>query len=648
MAYLTVYAHDTTPELWATAKYTIGLGRLPDAIEPRVKQKVNGDWSLSLKYPIGGQNYSLLQMDRLICAEGQLYRIGSLEKQEGSSGRYLQVEAPHIMYDLQNSEISNIETSETDPDGITQETALALILDGTPFTVGTVDAITLDYLDILQKSSFWALKEQVLGLWGGELDPDNWTINIRSAVGSASRNYPIRRGRNIKGITYKETLDGLVTRLHVSGYGGATFEDINDGKDYIDSANISNYAFVREGRVEFPDDDLSADLMAKAVAHLATVDIPQVEYTIDLVSLKRSAEYALYAPLEAFNLGDTAQIHHDFFDVDISARAMELERDPVTGDNVRVVLGSYRKDLYKSLSDAAHAADTVATVTDNRGYVRGSKLRGAINTMVSNLMASGSYTNASVLGSQGYLLENTNEASVDYGAVYIGPNIIAFAKEKDGDNSWIWRTFGTGAGITADEITAGTLNAERLAVGSITEQLLSEDVGAAIQKVSEHQTTLETHEASIIARVQEIVSLQEAAAANGVSLTDLYSKYADVKLLADGLYIKVGSTELDDTLSDKITAIANIQAGLAAYKLLQEAVFSFETIGFRVGDPAKANVLINPDAGVLIADQNGVVTTQVSDSLVTVRAVKAEDYVQIGGFQFTSAADGRMSLKWLG
>lgn len=637
-----------TPELWATAKYTHGLGRLPDVMEPRTSLVINGDMSLTFRYPLNGVGFDLIQHERLVCAEGQLYRIRDIEQFEDTGIPHAKIFALRLFYDLQNNEIPNIETSETDPDGITQTAALTLILSGTSFTVGTVDAITLDYLDILQKSSFWALKEQVLGLWGGELDPDNWTINIRTAMGSATRRYPIRRGRNIKGINYQESLDGLITRLHVSGYGGATFEDINDGKDYIDSANIASYAKVYEGRIEFPDDDLAADLMAKAVAHLATVDVPQTKYKADLVSLKRSAQYALYAPLETFNLGDTAVIHHVLFNVDIVARAMELERDPVSGDNVNVTLGNYRKDLYKSLSDASQAADTVAAVTDNRGYVRGNKLRGAINTLVANLLASGSYTTAQVIGSKGYLLENTNEASVDYGAVYIGPNIIAFASTKDGNNAWIWRTFGTGAGITADEITTGTLNAERISSLSITQEKLAENVSQAIDMVADHQISLEQNSEAILLRAAEIVSLQEQLANGETSIEELYAKYAEVKLIADGLFITVGSTELDESLADKITAIASIQAGLAAYRVQQEAVFSFETIGFRVGDPAKANVLINPDAGVLIADQNGVVTTQVSDSLVTVKAVKAEDYVQVGGFQFVSAADGRMSLKWLG
>lgn len=43
--------------------------------------------------------------------------------------------------------------------------------------------------------------------------------------------------------------------------------------------------------------------------------------------------------------------------------------------------------------------------------------------------------------------------------------MIANGKTPDGD--WNWRTFGTGQGFVADEITSGFLSAERIRAGSI-------------------------------------------------------------------------------------------------------------------------------------------------------------------------------------
>jgi phage minor structural protein len=182
-----------------------------------------------------------LQQQRLICAEGQLYRINGIEKVDSVDGRVWQVDAEHIIYDLRDcDEIINIETAENPATevGVTQAAALGLILAGTPFVVGTVsNTETLDHLEVLQTAPFTVLKEQVLAKWGGELWPDNWTVNILAQCGQ-DRRYPIRRGRNLNGITYKESTKETVTRLHVKGYEGVTFEAINGGKDYIDSPHI--------------------------------------------------------------------------------------------------------------------------------------------------------------------------------------------------------------------------------------------------------------------------------------------------------------------------------------------------------------------------------------------------------------------------
>ncbi|HHX23485.1 MAG TPA: hypothetical protein GX723_05675, partial [Thermoanaerobacterales bacterium] len=79
------------------------------------------------------------------------------------------------------------------------------------------------------------------------------------------------------------------------------------------------------------------------------------------------------------------------------------------------------------------------------------------------LYASGSYSNAVVNDKAGILFENTNQSSPDYGAMYIGPGIFAIASEKNADNSWNWKTFGTGQGFYGSELVAESVTANKLA-----------------------------------------------------------------------------------------------------------------------------------------------------------------------------------------
>lgn len=52
------------------------------------------------------------------------------------------------------------------------------------------------------------------------------------------------------------------------------------------------------------------------------------------------------------------------------------------------------------------------------------------------------------------------------------------ANGKDSNNQWIWRTFGTGEGFTADEIVAGFISAERIEAGTIAVSKLVSTAGA--------------------------------------------------------------------------------------------------------------------------------------------------------------------------
>ena len=118
---LAVYPGDLTPSGWETAKLGHGLGLLPDAIQPRIRKTINGDWCLTLRYPLHGRGAELLRPDRLILAQGQLWRVLRLAREDGGGIRALSVEAPHLAYDLRDSVIENIETAENPDtlDGIT-------------------------------------------------------------------------------------------------------------------------------------------------------------------------------------------------------------------------------------------------------------------------------------------------------------------------------------------------------------------------------------------------------------------------------------------------------------------------------------------------------------------------------------------------
>lgn len=511
MAIMTLHSNKLTRAEWEAQGQQTAIMSLPKAISPVVKED---EYSLSFDYPLGTPADNELRNDCIVCADGQLYRIHSVQIDDKQHPLRMRVQAKHILYDLEHKDIVNIETSETTPGGIPQLEALNLILQGTPFTSGIVDTdVVLDYLDILQKDALWALNEQVLALWGGELEVDNWTISIRKQRGQ-DNGVHFRQGKNIKGINYLESIDEVITRLHVKGYKGQTFENINDGKDYIDSSYKDSYGVIREGYVTFSDDDLPAVLMQKGIEYLKTVEVPKVTIDVDLPKLQESTLYGFYKELEIVRLGDTITLHHAILPGDVSIRVTGREHNPVTGNNLRLTISNDNNNLYTLLARANQNNDIIKAITNRKGFVRTESLRGVIDLLTTQIMASGNYTNAEVIKDKGALFENNNPNSQDFGAMYIGPGIFAIANSKKTDGSWDWRTFGTGNGFVGSEIIAGTITGDKLTAGAVTADKIHANAIQS-QHIDSNTITAEHISPAVFTRVAEN--------ATGQQLTILFS-----------------------------------------------------------------------------------------------------------------------------
>lgn len=151
--------------------------------------------------------------------------------------------------------------------------------------------------------------------------------------------------------------------------------------------------------------------------------------------------------------GGTTPLYH--YNVAVSTTAgtgfrpvLEVDNDPPTISGVDENLGvkSSTFDIPYTIDDF-NSTDTL-TVTE--------KLQGNINTaknMVLNSTGTVKFTD------QGILIHDQPSESNSSWAMRLNSTGFAIANGKNADGSWNFRTFGTGKGFTADEITAGTLEA---------------------------------------------------------------------------------------------------------------------------------------------------------------------------------------------
>ena len=122
-----------------------------------------------------------------------------------------------------------------------------------------------------------------------------------------------------------------------------------------------------------------------------------------------------------------------------------------------------QKQLLNKVSTNSEYWDRIIAATSALGNILTNKLDGSINTALN-----------SIAGSEGrmywedgkFICRDGKTDAESTMAMLLSPAGFMIANSKLDDGNWNWRTFGTGAGFTADEIIAGTLRA--IAIESVS------------------------------------------------------------------------------------------------------------------------------------------------------------------------------------
>lgn len=122
-----------------------------------------------------------------------------------------------------------------------------------------------------------------------------------------------------------------------------------------------------------------------------------------------------------------------------------------------------QKQSLNKVSSNSDYWDRIIAVTSALGNILTNKLEGSINTALN-----------SIAGSEGrmywedgkFICRDGKTDAESTMAMLLSPAGFMIANSKLDDGNWNWRTFGTGAGFTADEIIAGTLRA--IAIESVS------------------------------------------------------------------------------------------------------------------------------------------------------------------------------------
>lgn len=238
----------------------LGLGVLRDATSCTVKEELNGEYSLSMQYPISGSNFEKLIENRIIYVkpnpydEYQPFRIYSISRPIGGT---VTVTAYHISYDL-NGVVCQPFKGGSLLDTITK---IQNNIDDTRFKFVNGHAVDDKYYRTYQITTPTNVKailssddEAVCGEDGYdcELKYDKWVVRILGHRGS-DRGEEIRYAKNMTDLTQEITTENLCSAVYPYYHKESTSSDSSSTEDGFTKVYIVGTKPYQDGWFSFEE-----------------------------------------------------------------------------------------------------------------------------------------------------------------------------------------------------------------------------------------------------------------------------------------------------------------------------------------------------------------------------------------------------------
>ena len=297
---------------------------LHEATSAIVKETMNGDFTLTVKYPISDSGiYQLIQEDMLIKAPtpvlgAQLFRI----KKPVEHNDHLEITAYHISDDVMQRSITPVSVTNQSCDmalsRMVQNTKTALgdfsfnsdIQDRRTFNTTETETLYSVLLDG---------KHSIVGTWEGELVRDNFAMTIKKSRGE-NRGVVITTHKNLKDYQRTRNSQNVVTRIHAKSTfkpeGAKTETTI---RVTVDSPLINSYPYINEKEYENNNAKTVEELQKWAQSKFSNEGIDKVSDAIKIEAYELDGQVV--------HMGDTVNLKSWKHNVDAFKKAIAYEFD---------------------------------------------------------------------------------------------------------------------------------------------------------------------------------------------------------------------------------------------------------------------------------------------------------------------------------
>ena len=336
---------------------------LHEATSAIVKEVMNGDFTLTVKYPISDSGiYQLIQEDMLIKAPtpvlgAQLFRI----KKPIEHNDHLEITAYHISDDVMQRSITPVSVTNQSCDmalsRMVQNTKTALgdfsfnsdIQDRRTFNTTETETLYSVLLDG---------KHSIIGTWEGELVRDNFAMTVKKSRGE-NRGVVITTHKNLKDYQRTKNSHNVVTRIHAK----STFKPEGAEKETtirvtVDSPLINSYPYINEKEYENNNAKSVEELQKWAQAKFSNEGIDKVSDAIKIEAYELDGQVV--------HMGDTVNLKSWKHNVDAFKKAIAYEFDALKEEYISLTLDDKAGvGGSRASGGLSSAADAILGVTES-------------------------------------------------------------------------------------------------------------------------------------------------------------------------------------------------------------------------------------------------------------------------------------------
>ena len=336
---------------------------LHEATSAVIKEQMNGDFILTVRYPItDSEIYQLFREDMLIKAPApvigpQLFRI----KKPVENDDHLEITAYHITDDVMQRSINPLSVNKQSCwQALSQLVQVAKSpINDFSFTSDITDRRTINTKEV--ETLYSVLMDgahSIVGTWEGEMVRDNFAISIKRNRGE-DRGVIISTHKNLKSYQRTKNSQNVVTRIHAK----STFKAEGAKEDTtiaitVDSPLIGAYPYINERSYTNNNIQNVEELTKWASAKFTNEHIDRATDAIKIEAYELDGQ--------TVHMGDTVNLKSYKHNVDVYKKAIAYEYDCLANNGQGAYLTITFDDKVKSGGNGGGVSAVANAILDKQ------------------------------------------------------------------------------------------------------------------------------------------------------------------------------------------------------------------------------------------------------------------------------------------